>query len=423
VRAASKFDSSALITRWRYAIAMYVQLIQDNEASHFIMQIVRQDPVNAVRLLRERRFIDLSEPHLIDPQSLGSSIRDALAGWITSFSWIPGSDVSISQSGIVTSILVRVDGRGYATIAWYSGKVAIPEVVTELPEGTNPYRDWPYQVTLKVDPGPTWPFIFTRDYVIDLIDAAIESRSLPGADESITLESRWNDARVLLGRGIYADRAIELEELDVVLKALPPGLMRVYADARERMVDLDKLRGETEHLRTRGGVSLTPPFIAGDIKLTEGLIWNHYSRQALLDRTRTVYRAAMQSYVAVVEAAFPTIKHHLRKFILMPARIVGRIQWKESREPVLDYYWLPLEQGGSNEVEIQYGDPFEPKDALLNVEAEIRRTRRSETPPPYALHATSVLQIYGSQPVTDMTYRWIQSDLHALDWSRSSRIT
>ena len=148
-----------------------------------------------------------------------------------------------------------------------------------------------------------------------------------------------------------------------------------------------------------------------------GMIWDGFSDDALLARTRLVYEAAVTIYEELASTFFPAMRSRLGTATLMPFTLVGSLAPKDAaRSPGLTYYLDPTDDGERNEVSITIGVEGDTWETVGYMHDRIQRLRPDVARWARASVISTRLAVFGAGPATALAYRWLSADLKAVGW-------
>lgn len=242
-------------------------------------------------------------------------------------------------------------------------------------------------------------------------------RALPVEDGPLMREYVWLTALKIMGRGSLDYRPIPLSEIEKHFSSFPRHV-DVFIDSSMRKLDLGPLKREIARLRNLGETELRPPSPGPDRKLRSGWVWEMYSDQQLLARTKAVYEGALQGYQQLVETWFSRFADRLGTWAYLPARLVGTVVPAVSGqglagEPWMRWYLDPLPYESRSYVDLALATEGTSIKAPAHdeMEAKFHRYRpRIAVWPGITVHS-GVLHIYDPDSASRLAYRWLWEDL------------
>lgn len=284
-----------------------------------------------------------------------------------------------------------------------------PRVIELAASGLREARDWTVRGHASIEDRPGWAFNFVlrdvRRRLQELLSAsAIQVTDCPQYDR----EMAWLLALTLLQRGEFNHRPIPLAEVRARDDWLERG---AWVRRRSTIIPCDPLLDAID-----AGEELTFPWTPPDREPPPHWIWAPYSDDQMLRRTRDVYSAAMQIYRALVSARFSSIAERLEHWRLFPARLIGILDPGSplgfEGHPGLHSYFEPLPEASADEIRIELG-PRSAHSEPANLDA-VYRTERPDASWLRPWTQSSLIEIFGPAPATQLAYRWLCDDLTAI---------
>jgi hypothetical protein len=168
------------------------------------------------------------------------------------------------------------------------------------------------------------------------------------------------------------------------------------------------------HAKITSGNLLISPWPERD-EVPGQFVWNGYSKDRLINRTKVIYAAAFESYQWVAEEVLPNIAPLLSRHCIRPAKYYLTLQgYSTSYGPTIIEALEPLPFGASDEIECVWDedlDFFQQLHACAGY-----RLSRPETEFVGHSHSHRVLDIFGTTPATDLMYTWLEADLKIACW-------
>ena len=149
-------------------------------------------------------------------------------------------------------------------------------------------------------------------------------------------------------------------------------------------------------------------------------IWDGFSHGQLLQRARAVHKAALEAYGELASSWFPNVKSDMGTAMLMPARLKGWITpplpGDRRSVPWITWVFEPLSLGSQAEVQLQLHEAGMPDHLALfeDVREKVTRLRSHTLSPARPLVRSSILEVYGASPASDLVMSWLWEDLRFL---------
>jgi hypothetical protein len=303
---------------------------------------------------------------------------------------------------------------------WYTGADLKQEVVV-LPEGVGLYglghAGWDELRGSAPGRQPAWAWQWTLEELISRLEQFLDQRELPVLDGPLCREAAW-----VAALGITHHGSNSVADIDQALSRYSP--RTVLLNVGRTTYRLDCLRRALADRRARGEDVLLEPWPGPDKHPDGPWPWSAYSEQQLLRRTRAVFEAALQGYDQLVTAFFPAFKLRLATAVNLPARLVGGLHLPDHAsgipgDPWLEWYLDPLRLGEKTEIEIEtrqlgvlqmsYGDRTH----------KLRSLRPGATSSAKPIAHFQRLDLWETDPATQLVYRWVNAELRELGWTRT----
>lgn len=405
------------LERWRYAITVAVSF-GDESASRLLPVLVKDQPAFAARL------VEMVEPQTNNYEGAavtvedGSKIRSAMENWLTGIAQIAPMIAPLKRDGSLGSLGYSV-GVGGCTTSWYMGEDIEGEVF-DLSANVDLVKSQEESVIRsgRSSGKPAWPWLWALDDLSTALADVMTKRSLPVVEGPIHVEAMWELALATCGHGSLSHEPVRIDQLEAEIEALAD--QTLIKRAGTPAVQVSVVRRLIELLTASGQKAVLSPWPRPDREYGKGWVWDPYSDDRLLERTQAIYSAALESYEALVAAWFPRFTPWLRKAATLPARLTGFLEVAKPGSgtfggPSILWYLEPLSLGSASSVDIVPGSKrldevdFDP---LLDLYRHLRKDSPGASP---VVHS-SVLDIFGATPVTEIVYGWLWEDLTEIGW-------
>ena len=216
------------------------------------------------------------------------------------------------------------------------------------------------------------------------------------------------------------DEAIPIKP---VIDALPADADVVLTTNGRRVVTT----GLVPALRRRldaGETHIQPPFPGPDLPFHGGFVWDGWSTQRLLDRTKAIFLAAMQGYEALATGLFASLAPWMQTAVTLPAVLHGYLDPGHREEgwagaPTIVWWLEALSIGQTScvQIAIEHEDRREEQFAEFRgtaLQARALRPRQARW-----LDATmhsSILDVFELWSAQELVYDWIWDDLKRIKW-------
>lgn len=408
VQISSIIDDRANTTRWLYPFSILFSQMSFEESLEYFSQIVLKTPDIAARIIRDGiRFGTLrSAP---TENECGKMIQQCMQFWIDAIGPLAPYIAPI-EDGHLYPLGINIENGQMITYAWlknYSGEFVVPMSQNELMQIPGcKAEDIPAQAT--------WPWIITLDALSDRLEDVVHHRCMIVEHTQLCAEYVWNVALQMAGKGSAYVGELSFESCEkyrhYIGKPLQIETVFVQTDLFFKIID--------EHLSS--GISkISPPFPVSDRAQASGGDWMAYSTERYLEKIQFIYNSALTEYSTLVDAIFSSFKKGFRISQLSPCRLVGKLMFEENSEyaPSLTWYLEALPHSEQNSTDIQLTKTSVNPYTLLESIARNNSVLRPELVGSNIASVTSQL-LYGlsTTPVTDVVYKWLNSELTAIGW-------
>ena len=425
-------DIKPLSDRW--IVPLTIVMDSDNEAvlNELMSSVASSDPSLASILLTRHEAAqhvrEKEPPSLADADEIGQRIRAAIETWRDGIGKLYCVIGPVAEHGNTPTIGVhRLDDR-YFHMSWYDGKCPLPPVV-ELPQEPSPNLDWPLLVTMGVPNSKVWPWLITRNDLVDSLSKRLKPGHLPIESTEALHELSWEFAHAVSRHAGLGSAPIDTLG---VLREIESGVRNVhfYDHSGARYVfsdeDIDLIRCYLNGRVEKGYEIITDPWPSEDRPVASGWLWEAYSDEQLLKRTNAVYAAGLRIYKNIVDRWFASFQDRLQLFQLLPVKLEGfLIPSREEDPPRIGpaLSWrtrsLPIHQDSTAlfvlERDHQGDDDWlsywnQEKKNLIAVRPHLHVE-------PHPMLVRSVLNVCEARPATALAYKWLRGDLRKLNWT------
>ena len=427
--------------RWLPSLSVVLASGVDEVGEAVLAYIVSSDPGLAGTLLKEntpdRIQFHGKIPAVRDSQSVGTKIRKCMGLWKAGLDDLYLEIGPANAEEEISTLAVEKSER-YLNISWYAGQSTLANVVElrdYLPDG-HPDVDWPIVWGWEMEPGlvgPSWWSYFgTQKELSDSLARVLGNYSLASKSVDYRRELTWNFALDIWQRG-------ELQEylgIDRVLEYLnslnPNTTVRSYRGKEFGPRELDIVAQDLSAMVKQGESEVASPWPNSDLPIVSGSIWEFYSDERLLERTKEIYSGALRIYVSIVERWFPGFCRRLPLYRMLPVKLEGwvkpgRKESERGRGPTLDWHVRIMPESQQNEVlfELDLGltdtlrrEFIDRGDHLYEEQKSVFEALRPDLPGAFSMTLTSsgLSELWDPYPATELAHRWLRSDLRELGW-------
>ncbi|AXR16908.1 alpha/beta fold hydrolase [Bacillus sp. E25] len=410
---------------WKYAIIILITVFKQTKVDSILTKIVEKNPGFASILIEESIANWGMESNISLPAALecGERVRESMRSWIKGFHGFSKFITPVDFDGDVLPIGVSV-GDVWLTTSWYKGSEKIPKVNEILELRMNNFPDWPSYRRARPGKNLNWHWRWSMEEVRDKLSKLIKEKSLPICTEVIFQELIWSMVLKITRKGALYTHTVSIEEIQEKLENQYK--MVEFLDLHKKSYDLNILRDYIESLKTKNINVITSPIPGANIdKPSNTWVWNFYTSDQLHLRTIKIYEKAIIEYKQLVEILFPTIKNRLKKYVLYPYVFKGNLEVPNKTNdyrsgPSLEWYLEPLPIHEEPKIEIGISKEkirfFEDDSIMEEINEKIKKYRPQASEWLWASRTSQALDIYGSTPVTDLIYKWLEKDLKSIYW-------
>ena len=413
-------DIQSTSDRWISPLTIAIDTSDENFRRLLMTSLASSDPGLASLVLQNfkpRWITDTTQaPQVGTRIEVGEELRRAMEAWHKGLGNLFSVIGPVDSFGQTAPLGIGEDDSGYLT-SWYKGTKKLPPVVNlPLSLMTEPNTDWPQWMLAPLLNSKLWPWVFTKDQLersltdlLKLSDLALESLSVHAVRES-----SWAFALDMQGKGDFFPRPIRIRDILNFIEEVESGShtvrfesMRTYTSQHFKIIRRHLLSSEEN-----GENYIVDPWPLPDRQECPGMVWEKYSSQQLLNRTKAVYEGAQEIYKAVVEKWFRAFGVRLRLYSNYPVRLEGRLvlpsqQGTNRAEPWLHWYPRPIPTGELSSVALELGNS-----------RQIRKEFESSWDNDALFSVSQLLDVYGALPATRLALDWLSRDLRALGWKR-----
>ena len=434
-------DLQMISDRWIPSLSVVLGSGGDEIGEAVMARIVSFDPGLASTLLKENtpdpiRFYG-KIPAVTDSRSAGAKIRKSMDLWKVGLEDLYLEVGPANAEGEVSTLAVDMSER-YLHTGWYRGQAELANIVElrdYLPD-FRPNADWPKLQGWEIEQeliGPSWWIHFTtQNQLSDSLDKVLKNYSLASDSFDFRRELTWNFALEIWRRGELQQGSLRIDRILDCLNTLSPDtVVRSSRGKDYGPRELEIVAQDLSAMVERGMTEIASPWPNSDLPTGSGFVWNLYSDERLLERTREIYSGALRIYVSMVEKWFPRFSRRLSLYRILPVKLVGwlrpgRKEADRDLRPNLQWHVRILPETQQNEVlfELDLGDTdmssgdFFVREDLYEEESSAFEALRPDLPGTFimTLTSSSLSELWGSYPATELAHSWLRGDLRELGW-------
>ena len=429
------------LTSERWAIPLSIVAHSDNpEQVRVVMErVVSTNPAVAASVLKDDEhawYFGGSAPSVPSTaKGVGEEIRRAMALWADGLGPLFRAIGPTDPEGGLATLGVVFSGKRLDT-GWYGGSEQLDPVVDftgqyrpfERGAGGLMSRDWPVWHGRTIPPTQRWPWLITKDYLVENLKEALEHRQLSYVAPESHSELAWEFGSEVSSRPWCRETQPSVPGVLEYIRQLADD-PRTTVRTGSKLYSWNEIKTVRDHLSgllQDGHDTLHDPWPAANLpRSSSSWIWSLYSDEQLLDRTAAVYSAALKIYQTMVEHWFQPFSERLPIYRLMPVRLEGLLTKREvggEEWPGLSWRPVILPAGQDSHVDFGLGEQGE---RLPGTECYFEEQRQAFTrlrngdPDTVVLFYTgsSALDLVSKRPATDLAHAWLTGELKDLGWA------
>ena len=431
----------AISDRWIPSLSVVLGAEVDETGKSLLAHLISSDPGLAGLLLKDNTPDQIQFYGKIPPQetaqAAGASLREAMALWSTGLEDLYNQIGPSDAEGEVSTLALELSER-YLTTSWHAGQAELPPIVelTDYLPDRRPNADWRTIRTWEISQGLTgpswWSYFKTQSQLSDSLEKVLRIYSLAIDSPDFRRELAWNFVLEALGHGELGQQTFGVGEVAKLLSHLGPNaVVGSYRGRDYRPRDLEVIAEHLSALIEQGAEEIGNPWPSADLPIVSGPIWNIYSDEQLLERTKAIYSGALRIYSFIVERWFPRFSNRLHLYRTLPVRLEGWLTPSALKTPreggwPLDWYFriLPADRHSEVSIELRPGnsnlshDEFFNNDDLYQQEALAFDAHRPGLPGEFSLTTTSsaLSELLHPYPATELANSWLRGDLKDYGW-------
>jgi len=410
---------------WRFPLIIASATFGHDLVSAILTPLAEKHPGFASQIVEEAlaRWGLAEEVPLPPPLESGERVRTAMEAWTRGVGPLAMLIAPVRQDGSLRPLAVSTKG-GWLATDWYPGDADLPNVADlssyaeALPQ-SGPFR---YRYG-RPAPQPAWAWRWALDDLAGSLSDLLRSRALPIEEGPLAHEAVWQAALTVVRRGSLDGRAIPLGELEERLSRLPADA--VVAGSRGGLrggrYALNLLRAEMDRLRRSGGTELRPPWPGPDRDFgAGGWVWDPYTPERLLERSKAVYAGALEGYSQIVRRWLQSFAPRLRTAVMLPARLVGEVSPQRPGKgfetgPRIRWHLEPLPRGSESAIDLRLGERAGEVN-LGSLLARLRSARPEASAWAFPRVHYALLDVFHPGSATELAYGWLWDDLKEASW-------
>lgn len=322
--------ASGDLDRWRYPLIILASAFDSETVDAVLAVIACSDPGFAASIVAAGvRPTGMSTDAPAPPALVAARrVRTAMTSWVAGIGPTAPMVAPVRADGTVMPLGAFAE-EAELTTAWYLGVERRPDIsevaLTEIhPFACDSRSRWIGSEWSRPGGSPGWPWRMTLGQLAGELGRRVAAREFAPPPSALAEEDAWVGATAILKRGSLDTRPISVEALDRRLSGLPLDepiyTWWQYGTGTSRH-DLRHVGANIRRLRASGATEWACPLPAADLwnQPRCHFIWGPYSPLQLLARIEGVFRAAVESYPALIATWFPGFARRMRHLELLPA--------------------------------------------------------------------------------------------------------
>jgi predicted esterase len=414
-----------ILDYWKYPLIILITIFKENTIDNIIQEIVEKEPGFASVLIEEsiKKWGIHNDITSLSAQECGEKIRMTMSAWVKSLdilaNFIAPVDIHLN---ILPIGVMKVDE--WLNISWYWGRKKLPDI--NILDRSKYEFDWPSYRGARPGDSSSWYWRWTFEELRDNLTKIIKNKALPICTEIIYKELMWSTTLKILRKGSLYTKSICLNDIKSRLEKEYLNISDINVD--KKRVPMSMYKEYIADLEREGISAVECPIPGGDIENPkDNWVWSVYSDEQLYLRTLKIYHEVIIGYKEIVETFFPVLKNRLRKYVLYPFTLKGDFEAPKETEgysggPGLNWHLEPLPLDYTDFIlDIQMttkdSDDFYIDDNnFYEIGKKIKEYRPDDCMWLGVTRTGQVLDIFGDTPVTDIIYKWLESDLKKINW-------
>jgi hypothetical protein len=412
---------------WRYPLAIAVGTYRYEEVSAVLAPLARTHAGFASQVVEEGLAKWSLAEDVLPPSVMecGQQIRAATEAWVVGTDSAKALLWPVVRRGAVAPIGTHVAGH-WLTTAWYAGEEDVPDV-NQMPTGsTDPARamvltSWTGGHSARPGRQAAWAWRWSFEEVRSVLVQHLKGRVISFLDGPLADAELWAWLCSLSGMSFMYDEPMEVGPAGDAIRARGNIMFQV---SNGRRIPAERLAAALQLRLDSGEAAIEPPFPGPDLSGQHRFIWEPWSEQRLLERTRAVFTAALLGYEALVTGLFASLAPWMQTAVTLPAVLHGELNPGDpavgfTGGPTIAWWFEALPSDDTSRVEIK----IECEDRRREQYEEFRGTAlRSRTLRPRearwldATLSSSMLEVFGLWSAQELVYHWLWDDLKRIRW-------
>jgi hypothetical protein len=409
------------LLRWRYALAIAVAISSNDEITSILCALVGAGSGLLAWIIDESIASGLGNAIAALPSSLeaGDQLRKSTLQVASALGPLAQYGTPIGTDGRLPALGIAVNGDEI-TISWWEGFRPLEEEVVELAGIED--GGWSTTRWSRNSGQSGWAWRYALGETQKTLKSTIAKRKLP-VPPMLQNEWDWFMANSLLNRSATRSDPISTKDLkDLVAnfdKIMSP-TDRLGLGSTNFIVQLEVIH----QLMTRlpDAVVMNSPW-PGPNRAASSWVGGDYSPERLGERLIAVFTAAIAGYEWLATEIATPVSRFLPTHIKQPAVVRISLLREGSvasigKPPLMSWWMESLPEGQTGFVDVTIGDDLQTHDKTGERWRQYQRIRPDTSDFTGLSTHTSVIDLFGDTPATDLMYGWLAEDLIELRWMR-----
>jgi predicted esterase len=410
---------------WKYPLIILITIFKENTIDNILHEIVEKEPGFASVLIEEsiKKWGIHNDITSLSAQECGEKIRMTMSAWVKSLDILANIIAPVDiHLNILPIGVMKVDEWLYTS--WYRGRKKLPDI-NILDRSKNEF-DWPSYRGARPGDRSSWYWRWTFEELRGNLTKIIKNKALPICTEIIYKELMWSTTLKIVRKGSLYTKSICLNDIKSRLEKEYQNISDINVD--KKRVPMSMYKDYIADLEREGINVVECPIPGGDIENPkDNWVWSVYSDEQLYLRTLKIYHEVIIGYKEIVQTFFPVLKNRLRKYVLYPFTLKGDFEAPKetggySGGPGLHWHLEPLPLDHTDfilDIQMTTKDPddfYHDDNIVYEIGKKIKEYRRDDCMWLSVTRTGQVLDIFGDTPITDIIYKWLESDLKKINW-------
>jgi len=407
------------LERWRYSYVIAVAIFDKETVSTILRPVVGVNPGLASEIISEGLSRWGISTDVYPPPSIecGRQVRDTMECWLHGIGRLSALIGPVNNKGDLVPTGARTSDVWLST-AWYFGPDELPNVFDfgEV-ESVSEFFPDDWKIIKGARPGrqSAWAWKWSHEQLVHELSCCLFAREIPIVDKMMSHEIIWELMLKATGRGVFYSDPIPLQEMKNIASSLK----------EDDKLGIHRCLVKTIEYLEEAGIDLTPPWQGPDKPLEKGKsfwVWEPYSDDQLLARTKVVLSGALDIYEKIATEWFGNLSGRMNTAVTLPGKLVGEVKRADSSRggnggPAISWYLEALPKDAQSSVELSLCNEFDAPIDLRPIQVNLKRLRPEASEWISTFHQSQGLDfVFGTTPATELAHQWLWDDLNRMSW-------